>query len=713
MNKKLIKTFSDNIKKRAHTIKENFTILHGHYRHDGFGSIKYNKWEREEIIKRENANFEKWKKMLNAYKNEWEADVYSKTVDLHEDIGERYDDYIYYNATAQEGYDILKRKNNQGVDEVVLDLKTIPFVKDVSTAYLKSMRISKNHNLVGFIVDLDNNEKYYGGLYNIQDKKYYNIRFENISSIEFPLNDDYIIYVENNELNRPCKIKVHQFNSNTKNDRVIFEENNSQVYIETTPTKDHSYLIINSLTKDDSKISLLSLNSEDNFKVSTLFKRQKNVKHFIEHVGGSFYILSNLIVDSKDDPLMKNNKNYKLFTINEKKIENVANNLELLIFPENNEYFEDMDVFKDHVVVYLKKDLHPHLLIHDVNKKTNTRIKVGEYAGEVSPGLNKAFTTNEIRLEYTNPIQFKTLYQFDLKTNKLKTFYESKIKGISKDNFVVENSFAPGSDGEKIPLTLLYKKGINFNRKNKTLLIGYGAYGLNLELACDHVLLSAANRGWVIAYGHLRGGSEKGRDWHEMGKFENKPLIIEDYLACAYELIQRGITHPNYLAGYGTSAGGAVVAQAINLKPELFRAVVLSHPFVDILSTLIDYSLPLTIPDYQEYGNPLLNEKIYHSTLSYSPYENISNQEYPAVLITMSMDDPRVPSWGVLKYIQKLRNKSKQPTRIPDFIDKNICVKIEKSGHFGAINQDEALKNKIWELMWCDKMLIERNNILL
>jgi oligopeptidase B len=251
------------------------------------------------------------------------------------------------------------------------------------------------------------------------------------------------------------------------------------------------------------------------------------------------------------------------------------------------------------------------------------------------------------------------------------------------------------------------------NRRNKTLLMGYGAYGLNMELSFDHVLLNAAERGWVIAYAHLRGGSEKGKKWHNMGKLHNKHMVTEDYLACAYELIQTGITHPNYLAAYGQSAGGAVVAQAINQRPEVFRAAILSHPFVDILSTLIDDSLPLTVPDYQEYGNPLADEKTYFNMLSYSPYENISHQEYPSILISMSLDDPRVPSWGILKYLQKLRNKAKEPTRLPNFLEKNICVKIDDAGHFGPSNQEEALKAKIWELTWLDKMLIDKDNVLL
>jgi len=268
--------------------------------------------------------------------------------------------------------------------------------------------------------------------------------------------------------------------------------------------------------------------------------------------------------------------------------------------------------------------------------------------------------------------------------------------------------YVPGKDGEDIPLTVFHKKNMKFDRKNKVLLVGYGAYGLNLETGFDAVFLTAVEQGWVIAYAHIRGGHEKGREWHEKGKLLNKPMVIEDFRACAYFLIQTGYTHPNYLAAYGQSSGGAVVAQAINLEPNLFRAAIISHPFVDILSTLLDKSLPLTIPDYQEYGNPYEKET-YFTMMSYSPYENISVQEYPAMMISLSLEDPRVPSWGTLKYIEKLRNKAKEPTRLPNFYEKNIVVNIEDSGHFGPISPDLSLKNKIWEMMWLDKMLYEKD----
>lgn len=206
-------------------------------------------------------------------------------------------------------------------------------------------------------------------------------------------------------------------------------------------------------------------------------------------------------------------------------------------------------------------------------------------------------------------------------------------KGINKNEFLLQTIIAPAKDGESIPITLFHKKNLTKNRKNKLLLIGYGGYGLNLEVDFNSVYLAAAKLGWVIAYAHIRGGSEKGYDWHEDGRLLNKSNSINDYLACAYHLIQLGYSHPNYIAGYGQSAGGIIVGQAANIAPELFRAVCLSHPFVDVLSTLLDASLPLTIPDYEEFGNPLKNKQDYFNILSFSPYENISNQEYPGIKI--------------------------------------------------------------------------------
>jgi protease II len=322
--KKFIQTIRKDSIKNNNIIKDSYTIVHGHYKYDGYNSIKTNKYEQNEIIKNENEIYKKWQNMFNHSYREWEAECYSKSVELVQDQGEEYGEYIYYNVSAREGYDILKRKN-KNKDEIVLDLITIPFLIDITNTNLKAMRISKNHKYVSFVVDLKNNEKYSGGIYDIENKKYYAKRFDNVSSIEFSLDENSIYYVENNYLNRPCKIYHHflEWSKNNLNqDKLIFEEKRDDIYIETSPTKDNKYLIINSLTKDDSQISILDLH--DNNRVIELFKRKQGIKHFIEHAGDSFFILSNLKVESEEFPEMSKNENYKLFTVKDSEIKKLS-----------------------------------------------------------------------------------------------------------------------------------------------------------------------------------------------------------------------------------------------------------------------------------------------------------------------------------------------------------------------------------------------------
>lgn len=278
-------------------------------------------------------------------------------------------------------------------------------------------------------------------------------------------------------------------------------------------------------------------------------------------------------------------------------------------------------------------------------------------------------------------------------------------------DYVLNVEEAPAKDGESIPYTVFYKKGlVKKDRRNKVLLIGYGAYGLNNDIYYDPAVITAVEKGWIVVYSHIRGGYEKGEYWHEFGKLDNKNNSINDYISVALSLIEKGYTHPNFITGYGASAGATVVAQAMNKIPKLFKACILNHPFLDILSTLLNTEYRLSESDYEEFGNPILNKKDYFNIIGWSPYENISVQEYPAVFITMSLEDSRVPAFGTLKYIEKLRLKSKTPDeRLPDFIKgyKNICVQIEKEGHFGSLHIKKALESKLNELAWADKMLLE------
>lgn len=281
-------------------INQTNTKVHNHYRYDGLNEIKYNKYMQKEIVKRENELFKNWKKLLNHYLNDWEKAVNMFSIKEKTDIGEIIGEYVYFEETTDEGYDILYRKNiKTNKKETVLDIKRIPFLKDINKTVLKSLRISPNQKKVSFIVDLENKERYSGGIYDIENKEFFKIKFENVNCIEFTKYDNYYIVVENDDKNRPAKIKgvylssekineeKANFNdsnskSNFENEVLLLEEKDHNIFLETSPSKDNKFLIINSLTKNDSAIYTLSLDELEARPIEIL-KRSKGIKYFTDH----------------------------------------------------------------------------------------------------------------------------------------------------------------------------------------------------------------------------------------------------------------------------------------------------------------------------------------------------------------------------------------------------------------------------------------------
>ena len=250
------------------------------------------------------------------------------------------------------------------------------------------------------------------------------------------------------------------------------------------------------------------------------------------------------------------------------------------------------------------------------------------------------------------------------------------------------------------------------NRKNRVLLEGYGAYGLPMREDFNIVNVAAMERGWVIAQAAVRGGGQRGISWHEDGKLHKKFNSFNDFISCAEFLISNRITHPNLLAAKGSSAGGTLVGHScLNMRPDLFRACILDVPFLDVMSALLDEKLPLTQTDYLEFGNPLEDESIYKIISSFSPYDNLKHQEYPSTFLNMQLNDPRVPSWGTLKFIDKMRDLAKTPQRVPHFGDNNFTVRIQKDGgHFGSTENDVNLRDSVQEFAWLDFLMLNPNN---
>jgi len=261
-----------------------------------------------------------------------------------------------------------------------------------------------------------------------------------------------------------------------------------------------------------------------------------------------------------------------------------------------------------------------------LNSKEFNIIEInGGDIGEISPMLNQEYRKDTLRFLFSSPFIYQQQYEYNHQTRKNRKIQDIKLSGspqIIRKNFECKEFMVPSHDGVEVPMNIYYKKGaVDLNRRNRVLMEGYGAYGLNLSQSFNIVKTSAMERGWIIADAHVRGGGERGIEWHEQGKHMNRPNAFLDFIACAEYLIAKRITHPNLLAAKGQSAGGSLIAHAVmNLRPELFRSCILNVPFLDILTSLMDESLPLSATDYLELGNPITDQQIYQLINSYCPY---------------------------------------------------------------------------------------------
>mmetsp|Transcript_1867 Transcript_1867/g.1664 ORF Transcript_1867/g.1664 Transcript_1867/m.1664 type:complete len:472 (+) Transcript_1867:801-2216(+) len=434
---------------------------------------------------------------------------------------------------------------------------------------------------------------------------------------------------------------------------------------------------------------------------------------FVDHIR-DFFLIINYEGTTSSSPTSSENS-INIYRLQDKNIRKGLQAWETFIKPGSEQIIEDFDAFQDFVAVYLSNGMECNceILILDLNTFQTKTIRIDDKIGEITPAINQNYKESRLRFTFTSPLVYDDLYEYDHKTGKVDLLQSNTLRGpeIVKNRFITKRVEVPGYDGEDIPMTIIHSADIKLNRGNKTLITGYGAYGLNLDMGFNIANITAVEKDWVVAMAHVRGGNERGPNWHNDGKLTNKMNSIYDFISCTEYLVANRYTHPNLLAAKGESAGGMLVAQVLNLKPEYYRAAILKVPFLDVINTLADTSLPLTLTDYLEFGNPFESEELYRLISSYSPYENLKRIEYPSLYIDISLDDPRVPSWGTLKYLEKLRDLSLSPLRLPDFGNKNIVASISsEQGHFGSTSNTENLDKLVWEYAFLDFMMFEKDN---
>jgi oligopeptidase B len=441
---------------------------------------------------------------------------------------------------------------------------------------------------------------------------------------------------------RSHQIWRHRMGTPVSEDVLVYEETDDTFGTAVGRTKSRQYLEIMSHSTVSSEIRFLDA-YQPNGEWRMFLPRERDHEYTVDHAGDQFYIRTNLKA-----------KNFRLMAVGAEQTAHIDAWREII--PHRQKVFlESFEVFKDFLVLEERENGLTQLRIIHLPDQTEHYVDFGEPTYTVGLGYNPEFNTGLLRFGYTSLTTPNTSYEYNMATKRKKVLKQQEVLGgFSRSDYQSERLYAPAKGGTKVPISLVYRRGTAIDGSAPLLLYAYGSYGLSMDAYFSSNRISLLDRGFVFAIAHLRGGQEMGRQWYEDGKLLKKKNTFTDYIDCATFLIKHQYANPDKLFAQGGSAGGLLMGAVANMRPDLFRGVVADVPFVDVVTTMLDDSIPLTTGEYDEWGNP--NEKKYYDyMLSYSPYDNVAKKNYPAMLVTSGLHDSQVQYWEPTKWVAKLR----------------------------------------------------------
>jgi oligopeptidase B len=592
-----------------------------------------------------------------------------------------YGGYLYYTRTEKgKQYSIQCRKkgDEEAPEQILLDLNKIAKENNYNYLRLGVYKISPNHKTLAYSLDTDGAEDYTIYFQDMETGETHTDRIKGTSySLEWANDNKTIFYSTQDEAKRSDKLWRHCLGTNQDDDELIHHEEDELFNLYLGKTRDHKYFVLTLGSIETTESHILEADSPHE-KFSLIHPRETGLRYYLDHHEGTFYIVTNA-----DDS--KNNKIMATPTINPEKghwKEYIPHRADVKI--------DGADLFKKYMVVYERENGLRTIKVIDFTSDETHYIKFPEEVYTYYSGSNPEFNASTLRIHYTSLTTADSTIQYNLNTKEWTVVkMQQVLGGYDPENYETERIWAEADDGIKVPISLVYLKETERNGDNPCILYGYGSYGSSVDPAFNSSRLSLVDRGFVFAIAHVRGGGELGRQWYEDGKFLNKKNTFTDFIACARHLIAEQYTNPEKLVAIGRSAGGLLMGAITNMAPELFKAVVAGVPFVDVVSTMLDESIPLTVSEFEEWGNPQ-DQDYYNYMLSYSPYDNVEAKNYPNLLVTAGLNDPRVQYWEPAKWVAKLRT-------IKTDNNKLIMKTFMGAGHFSSSGRYDYLKDTAFE----------------
>ena len=659
-------------KKKAH-----ITEIHNTKLRDDYHWLRDKKWPKVEntqvlqYLNDENAYTQNFLDQHKELKEQLFEELKSNVKLTDQSVPVLHNGFYYYTRTEEDkNYPIYCRKEGSldAQEQIILDVNKLAKGKDFIA--IGSYSISPDNTLLAFSVDESGSERYTIQVLNLTTGKLLSDKIpDSIGNIIWHENKSGFFYTLANKDWRRDKLFYHVLGSASP-DKLIYHETDKRLYISPRKSSSKEYLLLDIHGHESSEYYYMNF-ADDEMELKLFSPRQEEVIYDIDHDGKFFYIHNN--VDAKN------------FKLDRTTIDNTHSKYWVNYVPEQSSYLSSVDITQNYLILNYKKLGLPFIQIEDLNTRNKKEVL---FPDEVYTA--GAFSTNffddDIRVNYSSLARPDSVYQYNFIEDELHLLKVKEIPGgFDPEEYKVERKWVKSTDGVEVPVSVFYKKSLmKKDGSNPLYLYGYGSYGINVAPRFRGSILPLIERGFVFTIAHIRGGDDLGYEWYKAAKYLTKKRTFEDFIASAQYLIAENYTSKGNIVIAGGSAGGMLVGAALNMEPDLFRAAIAHVPFVDVLNTMLDDSLPLTPGEFVEWGNP--KEKEYFDYIkSYSPYDNIEKQAYPHIFVTAGLSDPRVTYWEPAKWVAKLRAMKTDDNLL--FLKTNM-----DTGHQGASGRFDGLK---------------------
>lgn len=593
-------------------------------------------------LEAENAYAAAVMKPTEAFQDKLYKEILSHIKQTDENVPYRWGNYFYYSRTVEgQQYPIFCRKHLKldAPEQILIDVNEL--AKGQKFMSIGAFAPSDDGNLLAYSTDNTGYRQYTLQVKNLKTGELLPEKIERVDDLAWASDNKTIFYVTEDAVTKRND-KMFRHVLGTEKYELIYEEKDELFDIGVGRSRDKAIIGLEAVSKTSTEARYIPADNP-NAEWKTILPRQADHEYDVEHRGNLFYIRTNkgaknfrVVTAPVSDP---SEKNWKEFVAHRPAVK-----------------VEGLDLFADHAVLSEWENGLQQMEI--INFKTNQRHRVQFPEPVYSAGLtnNREFNTTVLRYNYQSLVTPSSVFDYDMNTRQATLKKQTEIPGgFDKANYKSERMFATASDGTQIPMSVVYRRSVKLDGSAPMLLYGYGSYGISIPPSFSPARLALLDRGAVYVIAHIRGGGELGEPWRDAGRMMNKINTFTDFIACAEHLIKNKYTSKDRLVIQGGSAGGMLMGAVTNMRPDLFKAVVAQVPFVDVLNTMLDASLPLTTSEYIEWGNP--NEKpAYDYMKKYSPYDNVHKADYPAMLVKVSLNDSQVPYWEGTKLVAKLRD---------------------------------------------------------